>query len=400
MNQKAIETARKNARSTIINSFLLSSSSFMLPIWQLFYTQHLGMTLTQSMVLSASSWVVTALLNIPTGVWADKYGRVSMFRIGLALVAIAHIPMFFTQNYAILLGFSIIAGIAGAVIDGSLEANVMDSYEAAGLSKEESGRFGSNQMVATYIARIGAGIVGAWLYVQWAFGPLLADLIILTLALVQSFMIYEMRSEKPSELPHFSFLKKVFSDARQSRVVALLFVFTLLVSIGCESFWAAFQQYLSLRNIPAEAFGILFGIIAATSAFSAWLYRHTSKRWDWRWMTLYTIVFASVGILLAHLTAPFVPVLVACVIGLGFGTIYPVAYDVIQRNVRSQYRATVTSIRQFLYTGGFALATVAVGMYVDSFGRAAMLNILTAQLVAVAVVAFGLIVIDDRRSRA
>lgn len=375
--------ARRNGRNAVVNAFLLSSASFLLPIWQLFYTLQLGFGLTQAMILSASSWIMTAVMNIPTGVWADKYGRLKLFRIGIVLCIIAYVPMFFTKNYVVLLGFSLIAGFAFSMLDGSIEANAMDSYEKAGLPKKESSRFGSSQMTVGYIGRIGSGIVGAWLYSRWAYAPLLLNIVVLAIVFLQSFMIIEIRSEKPSGLRHWKFMKTAFSLVRSQQVLMLFMVITLAVSISCESFWSAFQQYLILREVPTAQFGVMFGVIAAVSAFSAWGYRKIHEHISWLQMSFITILLMTIGVLLSHVRLQGMPYVVAVIIGLGFGLIYPTAYDVVQHNVGSQYRSTVTSIRQFVYLLGYAMSTILIGRYVDVFGRAQMLKIITVQAIVV-----------------
>lgn len=387
-----VELARRNSRYTVINSFLLSSASFLLPIWQLFYTLQLGMSLTQAMILSSSGWIVTAIANIPTGAWADKFGRVKLFRIGIILCIFANLPMFFTTNYWILLTFSIIAGFASSMLDGSLEANVMDSYEKAGLPKKESSWFASSQMTAAYIGRISSGIAGAVLYGMWAFAPLLADILILGAVLIQSLLIREIRAEEPSQLPSWHFLKAVFEHIKSSRVLVLFLIVTLTISVGCESFWTAFQQYLQLRNVPTEAFGVVFGIIAAVSAFSSWGYRKIHERFNWIFLSFVTMTLMMVGLLISHITHPIVPFVVAVVVGLGFGLIYPVSYDVVQHNARSRYRSTVASVRQFIYLGGFAISAVLVGLYTDLFGRSVMVDIITWQALIFTLIMVGIFI--------
>lgn len=384
--------ARRNGRRAILSAFLLSSASLLLPVWQLFYTLQLGLGLTQAMVLMASSWIMTAIMNIPTGVWADKFGRLKLFRTGLLLSMAAYVPMFFTKNYAVLLCFSLLAGFAASMLDGSIEANAMDSYEKAGLPKKESTKFGSSQMAMAYIGRIGSGIVGAWLYGRWPYAPLLMDIIILGIVFLQSFMIVEVRSEKPSDLHSWKFLKSTLKLIRSHQVLTLFMFVTIVVSIVGESFWSAFQQYLLLREVPTGEFGIAFGVIAGASAFAAWGYRKIHEHVHWLGMSFITMACMTAGLLLAHIHAAGMPYVVAVAIGLGFGLIYPTGYDVVQHNVRSQYRSTVTSVRQFAYLLGFAIATILVGLFVDMFGRAQMLRILTVQafIFLVVIAALGL----------
>ncbi len=395
--QDYVVIARRNGRRAIVNTFLLSSAGFLLPVWQLFYTLQLGLGLTNAMVLMASSWIVTAIMNVPTGVWADKFGRLKIFRIGILLNIVAYVPMFFTKNYAILFCFSLVAGFAVSMFDGSIEANAMDSYEKAGLPKKESTHFGSSQMAVAYCGRIGSGIVGASLYGHWPYLPLLIDVVILVVALLQSLAIVEVRSEKPSDLHSWKFTKSAFALIRSHRVLMMFMFVTVVVSIGAESFWSAFQQYLILRDVPTAQFGLAFGVIAGASAFAAWGYRKIYERMGWLHMSLITMVCMVIGLILAQVQTVGIPYIVAALIGIGFGLIYPTAYDVVQHNVRSQYRSTVMSVRQFAYLFGFAMSTILVGRYVDLLDRAEMLAIITVQAIVLTVIIAGILFVSHQR---
>jgi nitrate/nitrite transporter NarK len=58
------------------------------PIWVVFL-QGRGVSLTQIGVLEGIAWLITALLEVPTGAIADRWGRKASIAIGGLLYALA-----------------------------------------------------------------------------------------------------------------------------------------------------------------------------------------------------------------------------------------------------------------------------------------------------------------------
>src|SRR5213592_2127992 len=58
------------------------------PIWVVFL-QRKGLSLTQIGILEAIAWILTAALEVPTGLIADRWGRKASIAIGALLYSVA-----------------------------------------------------------------------------------------------------------------------------------------------------------------------------------------------------------------------------------------------------------------------------------------------------------------------
>lgn len=174
-------------------------------------------------------------------------------------------------------------------------------------------------------------------------------------------------------------------------------IVTLLIALSSEAFWSALQSYFGLRSVPVEWFGALFTIVATTSAISAFVYRYIEHRLSWQTLSVIIILFNIAGLCLAQWGVPYMPVAVSAIIGLGFGLIWPTSMSFTRQYVASQYRATVGSLRGVIYNVGFAVATVMIGVYADTFGVAQTLRMLGLQSVVTLCITITLFVVISKR---
>lgn len=390
--------ALSNARSTVINSFL-GSNSFLLPIWQIFYTLQLGLTVTQAIIIYVSVWVTSGIANVTTGVWADKFGRLKLYRIGSLGQAACVLPFFFFRDFWVLLGVAILSGIMSSMLDGTLKVNVMDSYDKAGIDKKGFGKFNSNVTVAAYAGRVVSGVIGTWLYTIGAFLPLVMNFVFRVICYFRSFVMTEVRAEQATKKKHTEFIGEVFKYVWETKSVMRYLTIMLLACIASESIWTAFQPYLQFRRLPVEYFGIVIGLISASSALSAYLYRKIHTYFDWQQLYGLVLGLAMTGLFIARVPVVWVAPIVAIMVGFGFGLIGPIGQSVVRESVKSKYRSTVSSIRQLVYMSGYGMVSVTVGLYIDNFGTAKMIDIITIQTIVCLFVATLVMTQARRRGR-
>jgi DHA3 family tetracycline resistance protein-like MFS transporter len=77
-------------------------------------------------------YIVTFLIDIPTGVFADVYSRRKAFVIGCALRCVALTSYFFSKTFAFFLIAEIIDGIGTSFCNGALDAWAIDALDRSG----------------------------------------------------------------------------------------------------------------------------------------------------------------------------------------------------------------------------------------------------------------------------
>lgn len=104
---------------------------FAWPIWYAFATQ--ALTPVQVGLYFSVLAIVKVLAEVPTGAFADKFGRKISAALGAAIMIAVPLIMYFGHTFPAYLLVALLAGVGGAFISGSLDALV---YDNPGVSKE------------------------------------------------------------------------------------------------------------------------------------------------------------------------------------------------------------------------------------------------------------------------
>jgi MFS family permease len=355
------------------------NASLYLPIWILFFTRELGLTVTAAITLGMTRWVVMALCEVPTGAWADRFGRVRIYRIGQFFYALSYLPFLLTHNFALLFVVQILGGFFGSMAEGAVHPVVKETYTLAKLSDKKYTHYLSNCTVVLYLSRLTAGILGAWLYSKHPYGPFGIQVFIVFGAFVSSLFMKEFRTEKTTSKTSRQHIREAVGYVWRHSYLRN-YVFALVtVALLAESIWTSVQPSLDYHGIAPQYFGIMFGVIAVFSAAGAYISRHIAGKMNGIKIKFYMAItaFAAAVTMLSHNNV--VLVLSLALLGLAFGFTQPIDMFNIQKYTAPHIQSTVLSLRSMLYTGSFSLSSVVVGRYVDLYGTSTMLIILAIQ---------------------
>lgn len=130
-----------------------------------------GMTLTQVGLVQATIFINTFLLEVPTGVIADKFGRKKNLVIGTLLHAIALFIFLISQSFLGFILSAICTGAAWALISGAEETYVYDVIApATGLPyKKFFSRVTISDETSTLIGMLFGSVLTVWFSLQSVF---------------------------------------------------------------------------------------------------------------------------------------------------------------------------------------------------------------------------------------
>ncbi len=145
----------------------------LMPIYPLYllYFESKGMSVQQISALLAIWSVSVVLLEVPTGVMADRLSRRRLIILGSLCKAACYFVWIFSDRFGLFaLGF-ILWGTGGAFISGAEEALLFDSLKLHGQQErfEEylgKGRFLSG--IGNILAAVSGGFIGTYLGFRWA----------------------------------------------------------------------------------------------------------------------------------------------------------------------------------------------------------------------------------------
>ena len=269
-NQKILQ---KNIKKIYIFQ-ILSGIFFSIPIMVLFW-QNNGLNLTQIMVLQSIFAIMTAVLEIPTGYFADTYGRkktlilasVSLF-LGISSYSLGHNFMqFIIAEFFFALGISFISGTKSAL--------VFDTLKDLGQEKEYKKIWG-NTLFAGMIALAISGILGGFIasinlrYTLYASIPFFALLLPVSLSLKEPSKHKNIIKENYGK----ELLKIIKLSLVENKKLKWLIIYSgIIYAFNQASLWL-YQPYFKLTGLNIIYFGIVF---ASFQIFSAIISKYTYK---------------------------------------------------------------------------------------------------------------------------
>ncbi len=384
-------SAERSFCAVFISSLLWNTQPHLVVFTLLFLQK--GISLSQFFVIESIGALTAFLLEVPTGILADRLGRKLSVVASLVLALIIN-PIFILANSLWLLyAASILGGISGALRSGADEALFYDSLKDLRREAEYTRLNGSLRWWSGYTG-IAASILGGILSTSSYSVAWWCWEVIVALALISALFIIEpgcsphsLDSRSPLDRPVTIQSHLAESIATTFRTHARYFVFYavcvwLFFSIA---FWL-WQPYLQAVGIPVEFFGVIFALTGVASGFGSRLVSTLEQRVTCR--TLLAIPPVLLAIALAGQSL--------CSIGAGFcflllhsfasGIFSVVSDHSIHSRIDSSTRATVLSVKNMLSTLVFAAASPLVGMVADSASLAVALLLLALGAATVAVV--------------
>ena len=330
---------------------LLTSSMFWVGIWIIFL-QDRGISLSQIGMLEVVALFVGALMEIPTGVVADTYGRKASLAVGAFLNALAMLAMLTGALSPIFLLGYLLWNTSFAFFSGAGEALLYDSLKADGRGEqfaEVSGRNMAIFQAASGVATLLGGFIAAWdmraCFVLTAGFYIVAGFVALSLH-------EPPHAEGDAPRSGFRDNLRIGVDIAVNQPVVryvILFGATLsLFSLLVVGFLV--QPYAEEVGIPVWMMGGILLLTSGGSMVGAWLSGRVDRRIGRT--RLLIIVPASVVVLqlLLWLAAAPAAIGLVAIISLATALSQPVLSAMLNDAIPSAQRATVISLQSLLFS--------------------------------------------------
>jgi MFS family permease len=133
---------------------------FLTSVWVIFERQYL--TLSQLTFVEAFIIGITLVMQLPTGAFADMFGKKTAMVIGGLLYSAALLFYSFSNSFGMFLIYGVIFGMAEAFIDGTREALLYDTLKQDHLETQFP-KVSSKLSMIFQVSLSAATLVGGWL---------------------------------------------------------------------------------------------------------------------------------------------------------------------------------------------------------------------------------------------
>jgi MFS family permease len=355
-----------------LETFISCLFFFVPAFWILQFQQNLS--LTQIGILFSVLSISVFFFEIPTGAFADIYGRKYSSLLGYFLMAILQCSLFFFHNFYSVLLIFILWGLFMTFISGAKEAWIIDKlkynkkkhlikeYYLKNQSILRFSLFLSGLLGALLVAKFGLNII--WLFGGFSF-------------LVSGIMLCFIAEQKISRDKKQSF-KLIFNQAKKSikfslrhKVLFLILMATFFImfrdSLSTDLVW---QPFLKNLHFPIYAFGLLFSGITLLGTFIPFLVKPLLSKFESEKNYIAFLLFVAIILnLLALLVNNFIfGLIVFALIMLVIDLSLPIESTYFQKFVPGKMRATILSFNSMVISLAYAISSVITGVLADKIG--------------------------------
>ncbi|MGE0227951.1 MAG: MFS transporter [Dehalococcoidia bacterium] len=335
----------RNARLFYALGFVRELSP-LLVIWVVYLTDYRDLTLVQVGLMEGLFWLIKLATEVPTGAFADRFGRRLTFMTGFTLEA-AGVALFAVAADFELLVVSYGVWAAGlAFRSGNEEAYLYDALAAGRRQSEFSDRIGMYWAISISGLLIGGALGGV---LAEAAGLRLAVLASLTPYVLAGPIVWRMQEPPRGELTHqrpgyIDTLRGALRAVRTDAALRWMLLLQIALYGAQPAFFLLSQPFMREHDVPLALFGVLIAPVHLLWAGGGLVSGRAVRRLGLR-RTLGLAIGLGVGGLATlaavdHVTA-FVG-LAACMAGAGIA--FPAIGSYVNDRTASDVRATVLSI--------------------------------------------------------
>lgn len=356
--------------------YFIASVLFFAPAFWTVYFINLGFSLFQIGSIMAVSQLAKLIFEIPTGAFADLYGRKASTLLGYFLEGICMLSLFFFNSfYGIMIIFAL-WGFGCTFSSGSKDAWIVDS-----LNKKNKGiihSFFAKQQFFIHFGLFLSGIMGAFIVRQtgldiiWLVAAIsyLVSIILLAFFTTED---YELGKRK-TIVQSFTGLKKQSKTALgYSYKHPVLFYFlaagiTFIFAVGLQESisWIPLLMGLGMKDY---AFGYLWSVMALVVAVSPLLGHVLMRKGKERNYIILALLITAIILPLVLIAYNLIfAILILLLVSLFITSKSPAEEVYFHRFVPLKLRATVGSIRNMMTSLASILALPLAGLLVDNIG--------------------------------
>ena len=351
-----------NLEGNINKMYLLKAVKWfmiVMPIIVLFFEKH-GLSLTQIMILQATYSFTVAVLEIPSGFFADIYGRRLSLFYGSILTFIGYLIFSFFSGFNEFFIAEILLGIGGSLISGADSALIYDTLLQLKKDEDYTKVEGKNYGIGNISEGI-AGVIGGFLAITSLDLPVYIQTFVLFFSIPISYSLVEPESSYKLAKSIKSILLVVKETFFEKNKLKWYIIYSSSMGIGTLSIAWFVQPFLIEIETPLFYYGIIWAglnIITGITSYYSYLFKHKN-------LLIYTSLIMIISFILLGYNISMYGFIFIVFIYLIRGIITPTLRNLININSTSERRATVLSLRSFIIRISFAIIAPILGYITD-----------------------------------
>ena len=352
---------------------------FPIPVIIIFYENN-GLSFEQSLLLKTILSLSIFIFEIPSGYFADIFGRKACLVSGGFVWTLALLFYCFQTGFSAFAIAEVLSGLAMSLISGANTALGFDSLVK--MNQEQNyrhveGRLGAIAGVAEAICGLVGGLVAARnlvypFYLQ-TICILLYFLIALTLVepnLDQSSINLSQAENNQSTkqaISHREIWQAIRFSLLENKKVKWLILFS--ANFGIATFLAVWlsQADMQSRGLAVSSFGFAWAAFHLIMSFASFKATSFENLWGTKKVFLGLVILLGLSYIFLGLIEQKWGIIFIALIYFSRGVRNPLTLNLINQNLPSSIRATALSINSFMFRLGFVTIAPVVGWITDTY---------------------------------
>ncbi|WP_243372109.1 MFS transporter [Geotalea sp. SG265] len=360
---------RRNIPLLYAFSFL-QMTLFPMAVITLFWKEHIGLSLSQILLLQSIFAVAMVVMEYPSGYISDRLGYRTALTFATVLGIIGWGVYTVASSFCHVLIAEILLGISTSFISGTDSALLFESLK--GTDEEAAyARFEGRSTGFGQTGEAAGALFAGVLYARYPLLPFMLQVVIWVLALFVTRGLIEPKREQHHQVSHLqealASARYVFMENRRLRVTVLL-----SIVLGIASFYPVWliQPYMRDAGVPIASFGPIWAGANFIVAVFAVLSHRVRERLGTRGIVFLLVVLVWAGYLGLALSAGVLGFLFYYLLTAMRGMRGPFMLHLTQAEIPSATRAGMLSLQSLCFRLLFAITGPLVGKYADHRGVA------------------------------
>jgi MFS family permease len=313
---------------------------------------------------------VKALLNLFSGIWADRWGRKKLLIVGWLVAIPVPLIIIWAQNWFWIAVANIFLGLNQGLTWTMTQTSQLDI-----VSEGERGLAAGLNEWGGYFGVAGATIVTGYLASIFGLRPLpfLFGLGVIMIALFISVKYVKETQPYVRDSPSVQDVSKKYGMIevikRSSWTNKSLFACSqagLVEKFVDVLVWVAFPLFFQSLNI--EKIGILVGAYGLSWGFLQLVVGPISDSVGRKWFIVTGMWISGLGILLTTVSSGFNYWLFTCILtGVGMALLYPTLIAAVSDLSHQTWKASSLGVYRMWRDSGYAIGAIIIGFFMDSY---------------------------------
>ncbi len=320
---------------------------FLSPV-SVFFFQQRGLNYFKILALESILMLFIFFFEVPTGIFADKFGRKKSIVIGTLLLSLEPLIFLFANNF---IWFAIAFAIGGIGItfhSGSIEALIYDYLKSKKREKEMKKSIGSFSS-ASLVAMVVAPIIGSY-FAKDLLMPQFIFLILMSvgtalIGFIFSLLIKDTKQKKVKEDTSLSLIKNGTKIIKKNKSLIRIILLSMFASPFLFTLNYLYQPYFQNSGVNTAIFGTIFGVgLLLAALFQKYAYKFEEKL-GMKWAIFLSTILPGIFYIIMALTLhPVWAILLFIMIRATIGLQEPLFSDYKNIHIPSKSRATILSL--------------------------------------------------------